>query len=392
MQLCPEGFEYKVRLRLQVIKMDLKTRSIRIDWIDGLRGIMTLWIIIYHYTVCFINKGFVGFGSNYSEEEALNAFTDNLPISLFTNSSFPLYVFLLLIAFIPAYKFFGDHAEESIIRQAKKRYFRLMIPTFTACVINFVFHHAGLLMHIKAGEESGIVLLTRLMNVDFSFPNLLYEGLILAYIKGSQYVTISWVMGYIFIGSYISYGIILLFGRMENKVPVYIGLFVFFFIYDQMYLCFVMGIVTADIIKSRELRDASSRNPFVSILMIVIGLICAFVPDVVLPKPLAAVTLSAVGASILIIGMSEVKTIQAFLENRLLKVINKYSFSAILIHMPIMAVISCRQYLIMANMGVSKGLIILSIFLVAIPIQILAAFLFQKLTDIIQLKIPRSST
>lgn len=131
----------------------------RIQWIDGVRAILTIWILLFHYTLSFINTGYVGFGSNYSQEEAMNAFTAGLPLSLFTNSSFALYMFLVLIAFIPAYKFFGDHEEDSIRRQAKKRYLRLMIPTFSACVINFIFHHAGLLMHIRAGEASGVVFL-----------------------------------------------------------------------------------------------------------------------------------------------------------------------------------------------------------------------------------------
>lgn len=229
----------------------------RIQWIDGVRAILTNWILLFHYTLSFINTGYVGFGSNYSQEKAMNAFTAGLPLSLFTNSSFALYMFLVLIAFIPAYKFFGDHEEDSIRRQAKKRYLRLMIPTFSACVINFIFHHAGLLMHIRAGEASGVVFLQQLMGGDFSFPNLLYEGLILAYVKGSQYLSTTWVMGYIFIGSFLSYGILLLFGKMKNRIPAYIGLFVFFFVFDQMYLCFLAGIIAADIVKSRRSGDDS---------------------------------------------------------------------------------------------------------------------------------------
>lgn len=225
------------------------------------------------------------------------------------------------------------------------------------------------------------------MGVDFSFPNLLYEGLILAYVKGSQYLSTTWVMGYIFIGSFLSYGVLLLFGKMKNRIPAYIGLFVFFFVFDQMYLCFLAGIIAADIVKSRQLRGSSAMSQLVSGSLIVGGLLIGFIPDLILPKPLQVYTLAAAGAALLIVGLSGAKAVQHFLENRILKGISGYSFSAILIHMPIMAVVSCRQYLIMADLGIAKGVIILSVFIAAIPVQVLAAFLFRKLVDLISLPV-----
>ena len=75
--------------------------------------------------------------------------------------------------------------------------------------------------------------------------------------KGYQYVATTWGMGYIFIGSFFGYGILLLFGKMKNRIPAYIGLFVFFFVFDQMYLCFLAGIIAADIVKSRRSGDDS---------------------------------------------------------------------------------------------------------------------------------------
>ena len=46
----------------------------------------------------------------------------------------------------------GEQNEESILRQAKKRYLRLMIPTFLAFVINYILYHAGLLFNVQAGQ------------------------------------------------------------------------------------------------------------------------------------------------------------------------------------------------------------------------------------------------
>ncbi len=127
----------------------MSNKGSRILWIDGLKGLLVVWIILFHYGIAFINSGYVGFATNYTEGELVERYFQNLPFSIFVNSSYPLYVFLFLIAFIPAYQFFKDQSEARITGYAKVRYFRLMIPTFTACFITFILHHAGLLMHVK---------------------------------------------------------------------------------------------------------------------------------------------------------------------------------------------------------------------------------------------------
>lgn len=352
----------------------------RIQWINGLKGILVVWIIIFHYSIAFINKGYIGFSTNYAEADQFDAYIQNLPFSLFINSSFPLYVFLFLIAYIPAYQFFSTGSEERIIRQAKIRYFRIMPPTFMAFVINFILHHAGLLRHAETGESLGVMWLKGIMGVDFSIPSLLYEGLVKTYVSGSQYISVSWVMGYIFIGSYISYAVILLFCKSSKRFPLYAGVFAFLFFFDQMYICFLMGIVAADIVRLTETGKLRTLPSFVSVILIILGLLTSIFPSVYLPKWLDAVVLQAMGALLLVAGMAGCKKVQSFLEFKLFRILGDYSFSAILIHMPVMSAVSCLQYLIMTEKGIPSSTVILSVFLAAVPVQILAAFLFQKIT------------
>jgi peptidoglycan/LPS O-acetylase OafA/YrhL len=93
-----------------------------------------------------------------------------------------------------------------------------------------------------------------------------------------------------------------------------------------------------------------------------------------------AVVLHAIGALILVTGIAGCRKAQVLLELKPFKILGDYSFSAILIHMPVMSAVSCLQYLIMTEKGISSSVVILSVFLAAIPVQILAAFLFQKMT------------
>ena len=211
------------------------------------------------------------------------------------------------------------------------------------------------------------------MNVDFSFPSLLYEGLIKAYVSGSQYISVSWVLGYIFIGSFLSYAILVLFGKNEKRTPFYIGLFIFLFVFDQSYICFLTGIVAAGLL--RRSQDGKMR-PFSPSA----GLLLAAYPMVCLPKRLDVITLYGIGAAMFVAGIAGCRIVQRFLETKLLQISGRYSFSVILIHMPVLSAVSCLQYLLMAKAGLSNTVTVPAVFLAAIPVQILAAFLFQKLT------------
>ena len=91
-------------------------------------------------------------------------------------------------------------------------------------------------------------------------------------------------------------------------------------------------------------------------------------------------TLYGIGAAIFITGAAGCRTIQRVLETKPLRTLGRYSFSAILIHMPVMSAVSCLQYQLMTKAGISGTAAVWAVFLAAIPVQILAAFLFQKLT------------
>ena len=218
------------------------------------------------------------------------------------------------------------------------------------------------------------------MNVDFSFPSLLYEGLIKAYVSGSQYISVSWVLGYIFIGSFLSYAILVLFGKNEKRTPFYIGLFIFLFVFDQSYICFLTGIVAAGLLRRSQDGKMRPFSPSASALLVFAGLLLAAYPMVCLPKRLDVITLYGIGAAMFVAGIAGCRIVQRFLETKLLQISGRYSFSVILIHMPVLSAVSCLQYLLMAKAGLSNTVTVPAVFLAAIPVQILAAFLFQKLT------------
>ena len=160
----------------------------------------------------------------------------------------------------------------------------------------------------------------------------------------------------------------------------YIRLFIFLFFFDQSYISFLTGIVVADLLRRSQDGKMRALPPVVSVVLIVAGLLLAAFPPVLLPKWLDVVTLYGIGAALFVAGIAGCRSVQRFLETKPLQTVGRYSFSAILIHMPLLSAVSCLQYMLMLKAGISNTVTVLAVFLAAIPVQILAAFLFQKLT------------
>lgn len=58
----------------------------RIDYIDGLKFLLSYLVLIAHFMMAFYPEGYIGFGSAYSEAEKLSVLINKLPYSLYINS------------------------------------------------------------------------------------------------------------------------------------------------------------------------------------------------------------------------------------------------------------------------------------------------------------------
>lgn len=93
-------------------------------------------------------------------------------------------------------------------------------------------------------------------NMSGNSKNEAAAGARIQWIDGVRAILTIWILLFHYTLSFINTGYVG-FGKMKNRIPAYIGLFVFFFVFDQMYLCFLAGIIAADIVKSRRSGDDS---------------------------------------------------------------------------------------------------------------------------------------
>lgn len=346
----------------------------RIYWIDGLKGICAVWVAVFHYLLAFKPDGFVGWNCIPAESEKTAYYFEHFPYSLLTNGPFVLYTFFALIAFIPAYGYFCNRDKQKILQQARVRYFRLLPATLIACLLSYLISVLGLYTASEAGAVLGNPWLSSVVT-EMTLIGVFYEGIIGAFVNGTQYLTVLWCMHYIFLGSYFAYAIILLFGDYKNRLPLYLGLLIFGVLVPWT-TSFTAGIAAADLLAHKK---ALKREGLIGIGMILIGLVIGKFPPVLLPAKLSVDVLNGIGNFFFIAGIGMSAKLTSFLEKKPFRVLGKYSFSLMLAHALVLLTASTKMYLLLKDAGVGDGLNLLLCILAGIPACALATFVMEKI-------------
>ncbi len=210
------------------INKDFQTLPVkrRIQYIGAIKGISGIWVAFFHYVLAFFPVGYVGWGSGVADSDRAARYFSAFPASAFANSSFPLYTFFALVSFTLAAAHFRGGRGESVRRQAVKRYFRLMPPVLACTMICYALVAGGLMFNARLGELAPSGWSSAFYGNGASFWQALISGLFAAFVYGDgYYCSILWCMNVIFIGSYLSYGILLLFGDVRGRWLFYAAIF-----------------------------------------------------------------------------------------------------------------------------------------------------------------------
>lgn len=345
----------------------------RIYWIDGLKGLCSVWVVIFHYLLAFKPDGFIGWNCIPTESEKAAYYFEHFPYSLLTNGPFVLYTFLALIAFIPAYQYLCNRDKSKIQYQAKVRYFRLVPATLILCLLSVVFSLLNLYTANATGAEIGNPWLSCVVP-EMTLLGGLYEGLIGAFVNGTQYLMVLWCMHYIFLGSYFAYAIILMFGDCKNRAPLYAGLLIFGVLVPWT-VAFTAGIAAADLLAhKRQWR----KDGLIGAGLILLGLVIGKFPPVILPTRLSADAMNGIGNFFFIVGIGMSAKITSFLEKKPFLVLGKYSFSLMLAHSFVLLTGSTLMFLSLRNAGIADGWNLLLCTLAGLPACAIAAFAVEK--------------
>ena len=281
----------------------------RLNYIDGLKGWCAVSVCILHFLLMFMIDGYIGW--KCMPEAAVDSFGYYFkwfPYSVLTNNSFPLYIFFALIAFIVSYTFLKNKNDDKLKQKIVMRYFRFLplvliscfasylLLTFKLCPLEEFYNIAGNTWGYARLEES------------YTFLDVLKIGFFTSFFEGTQLVSPFWCLHYIFLGSLLSFIMMLLYTKIDNKAFFFASAILIFYFVDQNYLAFIVGLI-AGILANKEYSMSKAKGA----LLVAVGCVLGLFPPVLLPSFINAVALYAIGAGFVIVG-----THCCFSNNRLL--------------------------------------------------------------------------
>lgn len=314
-----------------------KTDNARVDSIDGMRGFGSVVVLLFHV---FLTFNLLEKPSFYVPNISYNG---NLAVKLF----FVLSGFSLSIGFFSKER---RGAEGSVLlahlqRMAVARYFRLALPAFASGLLVFILVKANLNYYIElpeslrnswwswayASHEATFGDLIRFSLYDIFFPLTFvpFVGYDHFYFN-----TNLWTMSIEFPASYMVFIFLALFGVIERRIYLYLGIIPFFCFFDSMYGFFFAGVALADF-HTRGWSAERWQKP------LAVGfLLLFFAPEI---KHTWSQVIYC--TAIVFCGLYSAPVRSVF-SSGIFRYLGKVSFSLYLVHMPF--VISLQSYLFLS--------------------------------------------
>ena len=118
----------------------------RIEYIDGIRGLASLFVVFCHLAAVFLPH----FYSYKQDASTLSHIFINSPFNILTNGSVAVQCFFVLSGFLIARKMYG--AKSSNVRSLSpvRQYVKLVKIVFPAILFAAILMWCGLMFHLKA--------------------------------------------------------------------------------------------------------------------------------------------------------------------------------------------------------------------------------------------------
>lgn len=355
----------------------------KVDWIDGLKGICCLLIVVHHYILirypsAYFGSNAISYLNNYD-----TAFAQN-PLSVFVNGNFLVCLFFILSSVVICLQSYNScENSKQMTKNILKRYLRFAIPIFICSILLEIF------MRIFENNPHSILDLLK-----SSFITVLWKG-------DNTFNGGFWVLHTTFIGTFIAmpFGILL---KNCNKKIIIVMLFItyIYFFLGTYYLTFALGIIIAYWL----VHFSNKKSIIIGLLLIFIGLIIGGYPTEFKPTNFYEVLnithiskhiplhvfWHIIGAFMVCFGITMIPIIQKTLSNKVFKFLGTISFYVYVLHevarklvyflLPKISLF-CNSYMLISIIG------LIIMLLISIALAIIFTKYVQKYIDILITKI-----
>ena len=360
--------------------MTIMNKNMRIEFIDGLRGFMALCVVYIHYSALFYPTLFLGVYN----------------FSTFVN------IFFIISGFVLSYRFWQNKKIEPLTGAALKRYIRLTVAPLVSILIVYALLKLDLIFNVEVCNVTNALDVMKIfLAIEPNFINALYEGLFGMYFNYNQvtsYNPVLWTMSIEFKGSILSLAFLALFGKIKNRLPLYIIFSMISLMTDIVYLEFITGIFLADFIYSEDFKKYHTiflEKKFCAAILTLLGIFLTFYAlesEFAIYQKInfsifnhvsynAEIFYHKIAAIMIVVAVFQWNFLRKIFSLKFLTLVGKYSFALYVIHAPLMVSLSAYVFLQIWNGGASLAMCIFVATLVGILSTAAASVLIYKFVD-----------
>ncbi len=311
---------------------------VRLDYLDGLRGIMAINVVLNHFIVVF-------FPGIFYTSNGINLF-NSTPIQAAYNGAVAVSYFFTLSGFLTAY-FMLQKTKitiKDVVNKSIKRYFRLLPIVVFTVMLTYILMEFNLLYHLKIDRE----LLTLYCNFQPTFLSALKDAFIDTFLTSSDYVGPFWFVRFDFFGYIITLTTLYAIKKIPAFYPyrrIFMIACVFVYSYVSVQLtAFSLGILLADVYIGDETilsRHYNLRNKWIVWISGIIGVYLITIPTtfVGIWKPLETISLfkhtrfwCGLGWALCLWFLFNSERLKKFLTSKVFLFLGKISFPIYAVH------------------------------------------------------------
>lgn len=374
----------------------------KVKYLDGLRGIAAIVVVISHFLQVFYPSVYSGDIKTLHTKNSLELILYKTPLNLLVNSNFSVCIFFVLSGFVLSLKFFKYKERKIILSGASRRYLRLAIPVFITLLIAYIFMNLNL-FYIK---DIYAISKTTIMNrykVNYSLMAIIKQSFysIMFTNFSSSYNASLWTIKYEFIGSLMIFASLFIFSFVKKiKVRFIIYFILIMFTINQYYLAFILGVLLSDLVSNCCILERI-HNKVIYVIIIPVSLFLGSYPycntDNTIYNilnlriiPISYFTFyHIIGATLLLLGILKANKLQAFFSTRVIRFLGKISFSLYLVHFLIINSLSCFLFKNLIGIFSYRNTFVITI-VVSLVVMIIISYVLYLYVDLNAISISHS--
>lgn len=347
----------------------------RVKWIDGVKGVACILILLHHYMLAFFPSSYYG-AVKESHCNGLDTFLSQSVFSFFMNGNFLVHLYILITGYVVSLQI-KNMEKDNLFIFSLKRYIKLAFPILVYC---FIFWLKQLLPCFSEIDN-------------ITFVNVFKHGLIKVLFFGSNdFGGHFWMLNIILLGGFAVSLVATNSWHFSNRKMFFLFTIITFIIIlprdksSILYATCFSGGCLYFLIEELKNIDLGNKKIFIFSLILSVGVFFGAYPTGVIPtnyyrffympffKGYTPYFLHFVGAVLFFFSISQLVFIQGFFDSKLVQIFAKYSYSFYILHGFGLEVASFVFSKIDINYVLKSGICLL----IAILFTFVISILFQK--------------